>query len=145
MFSQYVIPQGGAVPFDFNGLIQGDMSHALGSTDLLVWTTGHFLVQYDFSCIEISQFGIFLNGNVIYPSIFGSSSGSQQNTGFTIFSVQPVDLLPNVLSPTGFAATIQARNHISFVPSVQLQSTSAGSAQPQVNASLYVRKLDSLP
>ena len=132
------------VTFDFTAIKQGQISHVPGSTNILIWTTGDFNLIYVMNTQEISQFAVFVNDNLQEPSIFASNSGAQSNSGNCIIRIQQNQLLPHTGSPTGFAAVVTVRNHTCYLDFVTLQSYAAGSAKPQVSASLNIVKLADL-
>ena len=132
------------VIFDTVALKYGDCDTFINSSDLLFWTSGYYHVYFNIYHQEPCQFTIFLN-NLEYPgTIVGSPTGSSQNSSSAIIYLSPSDVLvtPTILSPTGFAANIQFRNHTSFAPVIKLNGQSgSGSAQPQIVATVTIFRL----
>ncbi|MDB5059500.1 MAG: hypothetical protein JWO59_2972 [Chloroflexi bacterium] len=114
------------VLFDTNGITTPGITHAPGSSQILVTTAGDYKVSYSVSGVEPNQFTLFLNGAPIAGATYGSGSGTQQNNGQAIITFAAGDVL-------------SLRNH-SSAAAVTIQ-TLAGGTQINVNASVIIEKL----
>ncbi|HEY4384350.1 MAG TPA: hypothetical protein VGN34_07755, partial [Ktedonobacteraceae bacterium] len=82
---------------------------------------------YSVSGVEPNQFALFVNGiQQAAGTVYGSGSGTQQNSGQAIIALSAGDVLT-------------LRNHTSAA-AVTLQ-TGAGGTQTNVNASILIEKL----
>jgi hypothetical protein len=115
------------IPFSSTGLTTAGITHAPGSADIQITVAGDYKVTFSVSGTEPNQMAIYLNGNPVTGTIYGSGAGTQQNTGQAIFAVAAGDLL-----------TI--RNH-SSAAAVGLASV-IGGTQANANASVTIEKLD---
>jgi hypothetical protein len=115
-----------SVPFDTNGVMTPDITHAPGDTDVKLIDAGTYDVRFSVSGNEPSQFALFLDGAPVPGTVYGSGAGTQQNTGQVILTVAANDV-------------ISVRNH-SSAAAVTLQ-TLAGGTQTNVNASLLIEKV----
>ncbi|WP_412177882.1 BclA C-terminal domain-containing protein, partial [Sporosarcina sp. YIM B06819] len=114
------------VIFDSNGIITPGITHSLGSTEIVVTTSGNYEVTFSVSGTEPNQFALFLNGAIIAGTVYGSGAGTQQNNGQVIITMSAGDVLT-------------LRNHSSSA-AVTLAST-IGGTQENVNASIVIKLL----
>ena len=114
------------IPFDFNGIMSADITHATGSTQINIGTTGIYAVTFSVSGVEPSQFALYKNGALVAGSIYGSGAGTQLTTAQVLVAVSAGDIL-----------TI--RNH-SSAAAVTLQ-TLAGGTQTNTNASVLILRV----
>jgi hypothetical protein len=132
-----VVAQEGNVLFDNNKVIFGSCDHVVGTGDMYFWQSGYYHIVSNLSHVEPCQFSMYLNGILVSGSTTGSPTGSTQNYNTTIVEIGPLDLItPTGLSPTGFAALFQVRNHTSF-PTLGVQldgNAGSGSETVQTNA-----------
>lgn len=129
------------VTFEATNTALGSVAHPTGTGDIFVWQSGYYNVYFNVYHVEACQFSSFMNGIMIPGTTTGSASGASQNSSSFIFYVSPADVLgtPTLLSPTGFAARIQLKNHTSYVPVVHLDLASgSGSVSPQVTATVVL-------
>lgn len=112
--------------FDSNGLLAG-ITHAPGTSSVLITETGVYEIDFSVSAVEPGQFTLFVNGTSLAGSTFGSGAGTQQNTGSVIADLTAGDV-------------ITLRNHTSAA-AVTLQ-TLAGGTRTNVNASIRIKKLN---
>lgn len=122
-----VVPLEADIVFDSNGFITAGITHAPGTSSILVTTPGDYEVTFSVSGVEPNQFALFLNGVNVVGTVYGSGAGTQQNDGQAIITVAAGDV-------------ITLRNH-SSTAAVTLQ-TLAGGTQTNVNASIIIKKLD---
>lgn len=76
---------GEAVKFDFTGPTAG-ITHTAGTAELRIEKAGTYLAHFTITSCEENQFALYLNGNLIPGTIYGVTSGTEQNQGFTIFT-----------------------------------------------------------
>jgi hypothetical protein len=132
------------VIFDTIAVKQGDCDAIINSSELLFWSAGYYHIYFNIYHQEPCQFTIFLNDNPIPGTTVGSPTGAAQNSSTVIVYISPLDLFyyPTNLSPSGFSAKIQFRNHTSFAPSITLNGQSgSGSVPNQVVATVSIFKL----
>ncbi|MEH7548165.1 BclA C-terminal domain-containing protein, partial [Neobacillus vireti] len=122
-----VVPIEANVNFDSNGIITPGITHAPGTSQILVTTPGDYEVTFSVSGVEPNQFSLFLNGAPVAGTVYGSGAGTQQNNGQAIIAISAGDVLT-------------LRNHSSSA-AVTLQ-TLAGGTQTNVNASIVIKKLN---
>ena len=115
------------ITFDRNGVITSGLTHAPGTSTIVITGAGDYEILWVVSGVEPNQFALFLNGAPVAGSVFGSGAGTQQNSGQAVVTVAAGDVLT-------------LRNHTSS-SAVTLQ-TLAGGTQTNTNASLMIRKLD---
>ena len=118
-----VVAVNAPVNFDANGPISADISHAPGSPITTLTNAGTYSVQWFISSVEPCQFTLFVNGEAILSTCYGSGAGTQQNTGRAIINV-PAN------------ASLELRNHVSAA-AVTLQTLAGGTAA-NINASLII-------
>jgi hypothetical protein len=121
-----VVPIEADVLFDSNGVLSPGLTHAPGTSLILVNTAGIYKVSFSVSGVEPNQFALFLNGVPVAGSVSGSGAGTQQNNAETIVTVSAGDILT-------------LRNH-SSAAAVTLQ-TLAGGTQLNSNAWILIEKL----
>jgi hypothetical protein len=136
-----------SVLWDANPIVFGNAGVTLGESGLYIWESGYYHMYYNLYHQEPCQFTIFKNNTVLPGTTIGSPTGSSQNSATVIFILTDDDLISLTdLSPTGFAAKLEIRNYISFVPAVTLNGLGgSGSATPQTTANVTIFKLASLP
>jgi hypothetical protein len=132
------------VIFDSIAVNYGDCGLIPSTSEVVLWAAGYYNVYFNIYHQEPCQFSVFLNDVIALDSIVGSPTGAAQNSSSLILQVVPSDLLyfPTSLSPSGFAAKIEFRNHTSFAPSITLNGQSgSGSASPQIVAVVVIFRL----
>ena len=115
------------VLFDSNGVLTPGITHAPGSSDIEIADAGDYKVTFSVSGTESGQFALFLNGDQVPGTVYGSGAGTQQDNGQCIIAIAAGDVL-----------TLRNR---SSAAAVGLQSL-AGGTQINVNASIVVQKLN---
>jgi hypothetical protein len=100
--------------------------HAPGSSQITLVNAGTYKVSFSVSGTEPNQMAVFINGDVVAGSTYGSGAGTQQNTGQATVVVADGDVL-----------TI--RNHSSSA-AVGLASV-IGGTQANVNASVSIERV----
>jgi hypothetical protein len=121
-----VVPIEADVIFDANGVNTPGITHAPGTTQILVTSPGDYKVSFSVSGVEPSQFALFLNGAPLTDTVYGSGAGTQEANGQAILTLAAGDVLT-------------LRNHSSSA-AVTLQ-TLAGGTQTNVNASIVIEKV----
>jgi hypothetical protein len=114
------------IPFDTNGLLTADVTHAPGTSQIRIISAGVYVVTFSVSGVEPGQFALFQNGALVAGSVYGSGAGTQQNSGQVIVNAGAGDVLT-------------VRNH-SSAAAVTLQ-TLAGGTQANVNASILLERV----
>jgi hypothetical protein len=114
------------VLFSDNGVMTTGITHVAGTSPITLTNSGTYEIAFAVSGVEPSQFAVFVNGNPVDSSIFGSGAGTQQNSGQVLLALSAGDV-------------VTLRNH-SSAAAVTLQ-TLAGGTQISVNASILIRKL----
>jgi len=120
------VPIEADVIFDTNGVLTPGVTHTTGTALIRVINAGTYKISYSVSGTESNQFALFVNGNLVPGSIYGSGAGTQQNTGQVIVTL-------------GAGDSFTLRNHTSSA-AVGLQ-TLAGGTQANVNASVVIEKI----
>ena len=115
------------VTFDTTGVITSGITHAPGTSQILVTSPGDYEVTFSVSGVEPNQFALFLNGAPVLGTAYGSGAGTQQNNGQAIIAIAAGEVLT-------------LRNH-SSAAAVTLQ-TLAGGTQTNVNASITIKMLN---
>jgi hypothetical protein len=114
------------VPLSTNGLIVGGITHASGSSDIVINTSGTYEITFMVEADRVNQFALFLNDTLIPGTIYGISAANIQNTGRVIVSITA-------------PATLNIRNHTSF-QAVSLLAN-IGGTQADANASIRIIRL----
>jgi hypothetical protein len=121
-----VIPIEASVTFDSNGVLNG-IVHTPASATLQIVNAGIYEVTFSVSGVEPSQFALFVNGVPASGSVYGSGSGTQQNSGQLLLSLNAGDILAIVNHSSAAAVVLQ---------------TLAGGTQTNVNASVIIKRVD---
>lgn len=95
---------------------------------IVLESAGIYSVSFSVTAIEPNQMTLFLNGNAVSGSTYGSSAGTQQNTGQVLVGI-----------PSGGVLTLRNQGFTAI-----LLQQFAGGGQLNVNASLTIEKLASL-
>ena len=117
-----VVPVEADILYDSNGILS-NVTHAVGTSQVVILVDGFYFVSFTVSSVEPNQFTIFQNGAPVPGSTFGSGAGTQENAGNVIFHASVGDV-------------ITIRNHTSAA-AVTLQ-TLAGGTQVNSNASVSI-------
>jgi hypothetical protein len=132
---------GDSVLFNKNGILKGTIAHVAGSSELLLCGEGYYeifgKVFHEFAV----QMGVYLNGVLLTGSVVGEAAAASILLTHTLVGVAPGDLFPNTDSPTGVAAILQIRNHISYIPITLDGREGSGEDLTQINASMMVIQL----
>ncbi len=120
-----VVGTDGDVSFSNDGP-GGAVTHLAGSPVMFMNISGVFEIDFSVTAVEPNQFAIYVNGNPIPSSIYGSGAGTQQNNGSTVLPLSSGDL-------------VQLRNP-STASDVTLQGQ-AGGSEANVNAAVTFRRL----
>jgi BclA C-terminal domain/Collagen triple helix repeat (20 copies) len=121
-----VVPIEGDIAFDTNGILTAGITHTAGTSQIDITSAGDYKITFSVSGVEPNQFALFINGAQAAGGVYGSGSGTQQNSGQSIITFAIGDVLT-------------LRNH-SSAAAVTLQ-TLAGGTQTNVNASIIIEKL----
>ena len=103
------------------------ITHAPGAAGISFVNSGAYKVTFSVSGTEPNQIALFLNGNQVPGTVYGSGAGTQQNTGFAIVAIGANDVLT-------------VRNH-SSAAAVGLASV-IGGTQANTNASVAIEKVN---
>jgi hypothetical protein len=130
------------VLFNKNDVIVGPIAHVLGSGDILLGSVGYYQVITKLYHVYAVQIALYING-VLHPgSVVGEPATTSVALIHDILKISPADLLPNSDSPTGVAAVLQVRNHISYVTPINLDGREgAGADTTQSNASFMILQI----
>ncbi|MGE1143794.1 BclA C-terminal domain-containing protein, partial [Bacillus pumilus] len=115
------------VIFDSTGITTAGITHAPGTSQIIVTNPGNYEVTFSVSGVEPNQFTLFVNGAPVTNTVYGSGAGTQQNNGQAILALAAGDTLTLVNHTSTAAVTLQ---------------TLAGGTQTNVNASIIIKKLD---
>jgi len=126
--------------FDSIRIVVGSCGMIAGSSNLFLWKAGDYYLSYHVFHLEPLQLGLFMNNNIIPGSIVGDQLSATILSSTLILHVEESDLTePTSLSPSGFAALIQLRNHSSYSPLISIDGhTGSGSQINQTNINLVV-------
>lgn len=116
----------GNVVFSNNGVIVGSIFHTPGTSNVQFGTSGQYAIWFYVAGVQPNQFTLFINGNPIAGSVYGSGAANQPNLGMLIVTLNVSDILT-------------VRNHTS-VAAVTLQ-TLTGGTQINTNASILIQKI----
>jgi hypothetical protein len=125
--SAQVVPLEADIVFSDNGVINGTMTHAPGTSTISLGTTGDYTIWFNVAGVEPNQFTLFQNGAPVAGAGYGSGAGTQINSGMVIITAAAGDILT-------------LRNHTSAA-AVTLQ-TLAGGTQLNANVSILIHKID---
>lgn len=123
--SAEVVPISSAVTFDGNGPLLG-VTHAPGSSSIVVTSGGTYLVDFSTSGVEPSQFTLFVDGTAVPGTTYGSGAGTQQNAGQAIVTLSAGDSLSLVNDASSAAVGLQSL---------------AGGTQANVDASIVIQQI----
>ena len=131
--------------FDNIRLINGSCGFILGTSDVYIWKAGVYHVSYRIFHLEPLQNAIFMNNVIVTGSIVGDQLSATVLSNTLLLSVSDSDITePTSLSPSGFGALIQIRNHSSFSPIIHIDGhTGSGSQIGQSNINLVIFHLHS--
>ncbi|SPF40845.1 Collagen triple helix repeat family protein (fragment) [Candidatus Desulfosporosinus infrequens] len=121
-----VVPIEADISFSNNGVILGNITHALGTAPIILGDAGTYSIWFNASCNEPNQFALFQNGAAVAGAIYGSGAGTQPNPGMVM-----------VIANAGDVLTL--RNH-SSAAAVTLQ-TLAGGTQSNADAAILIQKM----
>ena len=127
--SAQVVPLETAVTFSNNGVHTAGITHALGSSDMVIVSAGDYKMSFSVSGTEANQFALFINGVAVVETVYGSGAGTQQNTGQAILTLQANDVLT-------------LRNHTSAAAVTLAAGPPIGGTAAAVNASVLIQKLN---
>jgi hypothetical protein len=130
------------VLFNKNDIVYGPIAHVLGSGDFLLGSVGYYQVVGKLYHLYSVQVALFLNGVLLVGSVVGEPATTSVALLHDIIKITAADLLPNTDSPTGVAAVLQIRNHISYITPILLDGREgAGSDTTQSNASMMITQI----
>jgi len=117
------------VLFDSNGLGTPGITHGLGSGNIAITDAGAYKITFSVSGTQPCQFALFINGNLVPESIYGSGAGTQQDNGQVIVAINANDV-------------VTLRNHTSAAAVSMAAAPPIGGTAAAVNASVLLEKLD---
>jgi hypothetical protein len=130
------------IRFNKNDLTVGTLLHVPGTGDFLFYSVGYYQILGKIFHEFAVQIGGFLNGVLLPGSVVGEPATTSMCIIHEILRITEADLLPNVNSPTGFAAVYQVRNHSSYITPILLDGRAgSGSDLTQVNASMLIMQI----
>jgi len=121
-----VVPLETDINFDANGVLTAGITHAAGSSQVVLVNAGTYKFTFSVSGSEPNQMALFLDGSVVAGSIYGTGAGTQPNVG-------------QVITTVGANAALTLRNHTSAA-AVGLQALAGGTAD-NANASITIEKI----
>jgi len=124
-----VVPLEADVTFSANGVHTPGITHAPGSSGIVVLGAGDYKVTFSVSGTEPNQFALFLNGALVAGTDYGSGAGTQQNSGQAILTIEANDMLT-------------LRNHTSAAAVTLAAAPPIGGTVSAVNASILIQKLN---
>ncbi|WP_165998411.1 hypothetical protein [Bacillus sp. Cs-700] len=124
---QTLLPEA-EIPFDQNGIQSSGISHAAGAAEIVIAESGDYYISFSVTGSAANQFALFLDGNLVNGTIYGSDDENQQNFGQAILTL-----------PAGATLTVRYYNNVVPIP-VTLQ-TLAGGTQENTNAAVFIQKL----
>jgi hypothetical protein len=81
------------IPFDSNGPMTAGIIHDPGSSQITLVNAGTYKVSFSVSGTEPNQMAVFIDGDVVAGSTYGSGAGTQQNNGQATVVVADGDVL----------------------------------------------------
>jgi len=127
--SAQVVPLETDITFSDNGVRTAGITHASGSSEIVILSAGDYQVTFSVSGTEPNQFALFLNGAMVPGSAYGSGAGVQQNSGQAILTIGANDILT-------------LRNHTSSAAITLAAAPPIGGTVAVVNASVLIQKLN---
>jgi len=127
--SAQVVPLETDVTLSANGVLTSGITHATGSSIIIITSAGDYKVTFSVSGTEPNQFALFLNGIMVAGTDYASGAGTQQNSGQAILTVQAND-------------TLTLRNHTSAAAVTLAAAPPIGGTVAAVNASVLIQKLN---
>ena len=124
-----VVPLEADIILSDNGVHTAGITHAPGSSGIVILGAGDYKVTFSVSGTEPNQFGLFLNGAMVPGTVYGSGAGTQQNSGQVIVTIQANDVLT-------------LRNHTSAAAVTLAAAPPIGGTVSAVNASVLLQKLN---
>lgn len=113
------------VIFESNSLVVGFV-HTPPSPFIVIVNAGIYKVEFSITGNIPNQFSVFVNGSPVQSSVYASSIGTQQNNGVALLSLNVGDVVTVVNHSTGLSVTL---------------SNTVGGTQPNVNASVFIERL----
>jgi len=68
------------VTFSNNGVIVGSITHAPATTSINLDSAGDYSIWFIASCVEPTQFTLFLNGDTVVGTTYGSGAGNHTSS-----------------------------------------------------------------
>lgn len=125
--SDQVVAPEADIDFSKNGIIKNEVVfHAPGASEIIMNTSGDYMIWFNVTGMEANQFTLYQNNTPVEGSCYGSSAGTQINSGMVILNAVAGD-------------AITLRNHSSMA-AVTLQ-THAGGTGTNTNASILIQKI----
>lgn len=122
------VPIGFPINFNNNGAMSAGISHALGTSDIIVSSAGTYEINFTTTAAEPRQVSLFVNGVERAETRFGSDLGTSEITGHCILVLAANDVLTLRNAPSSNQAFV-------------LVNAAGGFAQV-VNASMLLRRLE---
>ncbi len=106
---------GAAVPFSNNGPSTPDISHALGSTDIIINTPGTYAILFLVTATVENQFSIYVNGVRQPSSTYGIFSNEAQTNGMVILSSLAAQSIITLVNDSGTDVGFNATDPLTAV------------------------------
>lgn len=81
------------VNFSTNGLLTAGITHAPGTSQIVVTSPGDYEVTFSVLGVGSNQYALFLNGAPVVGTVYGSGAGTQQDNGQAIIAIAAGDVL----------------------------------------------------
>jgi hypothetical protein len=81
------------ITYSNNGVIVGAITHAPGTSQIIIGTPSDYAIWFNEAGVEPNQFTLFQNGGPVAGSTYGSGAGTQPNPGMVIITAAAGDVL----------------------------------------------------
>lgn len=137
MKEQYILVDEPIV-FEEHTALMGDCMHISGKSEIYIWKSGYYLINFNVYTLSQCQFSIIKNMlYIVKGSTIGGISGSSQNTHSFIMRITEDDIVKDFTnSPSGKACILCIVNSSSISQGVNLYGSSTiGTPISQITAS----------
>ncbi len=91
--TEETVPLEAPVTFSSNGVMTSEITHEPGASGITLLNSGTYLVTFSLSGTGSNQVALFDDEALVPGTVYGSGSGTQQNTGQMIVTVSAGDVL----------------------------------------------------
>ena len=137
MKEQYILVDEPIV-FEEHTALMGDCAHIAGKSEIYIWKSGYYLINFNIYTLSQCQFSIIKNMlYIVKGSTIGGISGSSQNSHTFIMHVTEDDIVKDFTgSPSGKACVLYIINSSSISRGINLYgSNTTGTPIQQITAS----------